>query len=53
MRFQLLDIPPNIENPVTGRIVSTADRHRPGGDGGTLRRASGFQELRMVTCAEG
>jgi len=26
MRFQLLDILPNIENPVTGRIVSTADR---------------------------
>src|SRR5580704_2016195 len=26
MRFQLLDIMPNILNPVTGRLVSTADR---------------------------
>src|SRR6201994_3563905 len=26
MRFQLLDILPNIQNPVTGRLVSTADR---------------------------
>jgi alkanesulfonate monooxygenase SsuD/methylene tetrahydromethanopterin reductase-like flavin-dependent oxidoreductase (luciferase family) len=26
MRFQLLDILPNIANPVTGRLVSTADR---------------------------
>jgi alkanesulfonate monooxygenase SsuD/methylene tetrahydromethanopterin reductase-like flavin-dependent oxidoreductase (luciferase family) len=26
MRFQLLDILPNIENPVTGRLVSPADR---------------------------
>lgn len=26
MRFQLLDILPHIENPVTGRLVSTADR---------------------------
>jgi alkanesulfonate monooxygenase SsuD/methylene tetrahydromethanopterin reductase-like flavin-dependent oxidoreductase (luciferase family) len=26
MKFQLLDILPNIENPVTGRLVSTADR---------------------------
>jgi alkanesulfonate monooxygenase SsuD/methylene tetrahydromethanopterin reductase-like flavin-dependent oxidoreductase (luciferase family) len=26
MRFQLLDILPNIRNPVTGRLVSTADR---------------------------
>jgi alkanesulfonate monooxygenase SsuD/methylene tetrahydromethanopterin reductase-like flavin-dependent oxidoreductase (luciferase family) len=26
MRFQLLDILPNIENPVTGRLVSTAER---------------------------
>jgi alkanesulfonate monooxygenase SsuD/methylene tetrahydromethanopterin reductase-like flavin-dependent oxidoreductase (luciferase family) len=26
MRFQLLDILPNIKNPVTGRLVSTADR---------------------------
>jgi alkanesulfonate monooxygenase SsuD/methylene tetrahydromethanopterin reductase-like flavin-dependent oxidoreductase (luciferase family) len=26
MKFQLLDILPNIENPVTGRLVSTAER---------------------------
>src|ERR1700722_16177794 len=26
MRFQLLDILPNVQNPVTGRLVSTADR---------------------------
>ena len=26
MRFQLPGMLPNIENPVTGRIVSTADR---------------------------
>ena len=26
MKFQLLDILPNIENLVTGRLVSTADR---------------------------
>jgi alkanesulfonate monooxygenase SsuD/methylene tetrahydromethanopterin reductase-like flavin-dependent oxidoreductase (luciferase family) len=26
MRFQLLDILPNIQNPVTGRLVSAADR---------------------------
>jgi alkanesulfonate monooxygenase SsuD/methylene tetrahydromethanopterin reductase-like flavin-dependent oxidoreductase (luciferase family) len=27
MRFQVLDILPNIENPVTGRLVSTAERY--------------------------
>jgi alkanesulfonate monooxygenase SsuD/methylene tetrahydromethanopterin reductase-like flavin-dependent oxidoreductase (luciferase family) len=26
MRFQVLDILPHIENPVTGRIVSPAER---------------------------
>ena len=26
MRFQLLDILPNLQNPVTGRLISTADR---------------------------
>ncbi|MGH3167976.1 MAG: LLM class flavin-dependent oxidoreductase, partial [Trebonia sp.] len=26
MRFQLLDILPNVKNPVTGRLISTADR---------------------------
>jgi alkanesulfonate monooxygenase SsuD/methylene tetrahydromethanopterin reductase-like flavin-dependent oxidoreductase (luciferase family) len=26
MKFQLLDILPNIENPVTGRLISTAER---------------------------
>ena len=27
MRFQVLDIPPHIENAVTGRLVSPAERH--------------------------
>ena len=27
MKFQVLDILPNIENPVTGRLVSTAERY--------------------------
>ncbi|WP_007508968.1 LLM class flavin-dependent oxidoreductase [Pseudofrankia saprophytica] len=27
MRFQVLDILPNIQNPVTGRLVSTAERY--------------------------
>jgi alkanesulfonate monooxygenase SsuD/methylene tetrahydromethanopterin reductase-like flavin-dependent oxidoreductase (luciferase family) len=26
MKFQVLDIIPHLQNPVTGRIVSTADR---------------------------
>src|ERR1700744_6633033 len=26
MRFQLLDILPHLQNPVTGRLISTADR---------------------------
>src|ERR1700742_706746 len=33
MRFQLLDILPNIQNPVTGRLVSTADLLEQGGNG--------------------
>src|ERR1700744_881769 len=32
MRFQLLDILPNIQNPVTGRLVSTADRLEQAGN---------------------
>ena len=27
MKFQVLDILPNLENPVTGRLVSTAERY--------------------------
>jgi hypothetical protein len=27
MRFQVLDIPPHIENPVTGRRISPAERY--------------------------
>ena len=48
MKFQVLDILPNIENPVTGRLVSTAERFAQALQSARRAEELGFDAVALV-----